>query len=126
MLSRYTAMIEAAIQQSVVTISYELESVQLSPNTGYVEGGITFLDGSQLAFFEFICQTGATSAREKYRYHFMDADHRLIFRYDNAPHHPAIATYPHHKHLPTGLSESTSPQFAAVMAEAESYVLGIP
>jgi hypothetical protein len=23
----------------------------------------------------------------------------LIFRYDNAEHHPEIATYPHHKHL---------------------------
>jgi hypothetical protein len=55
----------------------------------------------------------------------MDADDRLIFRYDDAPHHPTIATYPHHKHLPTGLSESTAPQFVGVLAEVESYILGI-
>jgi hypothetical protein len=33
---------------------------------------------------------------------------------------------PHHKHLPAGLSESTAPQFAEVLAEVEFYILGIP
>ncbi len=27
------------------------------------------------------------------------ADEKPILRYDNAPHHPEIQTYPHHKHL---------------------------
>jgi predicted dehydrogenase/threonine dehydrogenase-like Zn-dependent dehydrogenase len=51
----------------------------------------------------------------------MRADACLIFRYD-ATHHSAIATYPYHKHLPTGLSESTAPQFAEVLAEVEFYI----
>ncbi|MCK4662425.1 MAG: hypothetical protein KAT68_06150 [Bacteroidales bacterium] len=29
----------------------------------------------------------------------MNKDKNLIFRYDNAPHHPEIATFPHHKHI---------------------------
>lgn len=126
MLKQHTAMLEAAIQLSVLVADYSLESVQLSPHTGYIEGRITFLDGSQLAFFEFIRQTKSISEREKYRYHFMDEEHRLIFRYDNAAHHPAIATHPHHKHLPSSIIESTSPPFSAVLAEAEAHVLGIP
>jgi len=27
----------------------------------------------------------------------MDKKHKMIFRYDNAPHHPGVASYPHHK-----------------------------
>jgi hypothetical protein len=55
----------------------------------------------------------------------MDSDNQLIFRYDNAPHHPEISTFPNHKHLPTGLVECAAPQFAEVFAEIESHVLGI-
>jgi hypothetical protein len=41
-------------------------------------------------------------ARLKYRYHYEDPDGRLVFRYDNAPHHPEVETFPHHKHLSDG------------------------
>ncbi|MBT9139319.1 MAG: hypothetical protein DDT31_01903 [Syntrophomonadaceae bacterium] len=37
--------------------------------------------------------------RLKYRFHWMDVNDGMVFRYDNAPHHPEIATYPHHKHI---------------------------
>ena len=126
MLKRLAATLEAAIYQSAIVVTYDLDTVQVSPNTGYVEGEITFKDDSQLSFFEFLRQTDRKIEREKYRYHFMDTDNRLIFRYDNAPHHPEIATSPHHKHLPTGVLVSTGPYFADVLAEVESYVLGIP
>ena len=125
MLNRLAAVIEDAIQRSPVVAAYTMETVQLSLNTGFVEGEITFIDDSRLAFFEFLQRLGATGKREKYRYHFMDANARLIFRYDDAPHHPALATYPHHKHLPTGLAESPAPDFVDVIVEAESFVLGI-
>ena len=28
----------------------------------------------------------------------MDENQQMIFRYDNAPHHHDIETFPHHKH----------------------------
>lgn len=34
-----------------------------------------------------------------YSYHLQDAEGNLIARWDNAPHHPNVSTYPHHKHL---------------------------
>lgn len=37
--------------------------------------------------------------RPTYRFHFMDSADKRIFRYDNAPHHPEVPTYPHHKHI---------------------------
>ena len=32
----------------------------------------------------------------------MTVNDEMVFRYDNAPHHPEIATYPHHKHVKGG------------------------
>jgi hypothetical protein len=34
-----------------------------------------------------------------YSYHWQNENGLLIIRWDNAPHHKQIQTYPHHKHL---------------------------
>jgi hypothetical protein len=34
----------------------------------------------------------------KYRHHWQDGNGLLIKRWDNAPHYPAIDTFPHHLH----------------------------
>ena len=33
-----------------------------------------------------------------YAFHFRDEADQCIFRYDNAPHHPGVETFPHHRH----------------------------
>ena len=126
MLDVYAAAIETNIHRCAVVVTHSLNTVQLSPHTGYVEGEITFIDGSRLVFFEFLRQTATHLDREKYRYHFMDVHNQLIFRYDDAPHYPGVATSPHHKHLPTGVTDSSGPHFAEVLAEIEAHVLKIP
>lgn len=125
MLDLATTKIETAIHQSALVIAHDLVKAQLSASIGYIEGSATFINNSRLIFFEFLRQTGDKVEREKYRYHFMDSDNQLIFRYDNAPHHPEISTFPNHKHLPTGLVECAAPHFVEVFAEIESHVLGI-
>lgn len=126
MLNVHAGAIEAAIRGCVVVATYGLNAVQLSPSTGYVEGEITFVDGSRRIFFDFVRQMAAALDREKYRYHFMDARNQLVFGYDNAAHHPAVATFPHHKHMPVGVTDIPAPSFAQVIAEVETHVLGIP
>ena len=41
------------------------------------------------------------------------------FRYDNAPHHPHLSTYPHHKHLGNELLPALEPNLVQVIAEAQ-------
>ena len=125
MLESIAAHIESAIRCSALVVTYNLAKVQLSATIGYIEGTIAFVDSSRLVFFEFLRQTEDGVQREKYRYHFMDGNEQLIFRYDNAPHHPEVGTFPDHKHLPTGLVESVALYFADVFVEIEAYVLGI-
>lgn len=94
MLNRHTDTVESAIRESVVVSTYSVSTMHLSPHTGYVEGEITFVDASRLIFFTFLRQSQTDWMVEKYRYHFMDADNQLIFRDDNAPHHPTVTTFP--------------------------------
>ncbi len=41
----------------------------------------------------------------------------MIFRYDNAPHHVEIATFPHHKHEVDDIKESLEPSLDEVLLE---------
>lgn len=36
--------------------------------------------------------------KNKYSYHWQDVQNTLIIRWDNAPHHPHLASFPHHRH----------------------------
>jgi len=54
----------------------------------------------------------------------MDKDGKMIFRYDNAPHHE-VSTFPHHKHLPEGVKESKEKRITEVLKEIEMLVLKI-
>jgi hypothetical protein len=62
--------------------------------------------------------------RLTYAYHYIGADGRFRFRYDNTDHHrrPNLPTHPHHKH--DGGEEqvvaSPAPDLAAVLAEIEA------
>lgn len=65
----------------------------------------------------------AEATRYKYSYHYQDADDKLIFRYDMAPHHQEIGTFPHHKHSAGEVAvESTAPSLADVLEEIERTV----
>ena len=59
----------------------------------------------------------------KYRYQYMDPQNVSVFRYDNAPHYPGLATFPHHKHTGEGklIEESSEPTLFDVLLEIARY-----
>jgi len=83
-------------------VDYSISVEEVTASEGLIRGVIVSLDGSRLRFLEYVSITGGEVARLKYRYHYEDPDGRLVFRYDNAPHHPEVETFPHHKHLSDG------------------------
>jgi hypothetical protein len=52
---------------------------------------------------------------KEYAYHWTDTSGKLICRWDTASHWPDISTFPHHKHLNSGVHESTETSFADVL-----------
>lgn len=124
-LSNYAFEIEQAIFSCPLVIHHDFKVTVASPSTGYIEAQVFFKDGSILALFEFLRLIEDAVVREKYRYHYMSQDNKMIFRYDNAPHHKEITTFPHHKHFEGEIVDSVPPQTKAVLTEIEFLILGI-
>jgi hypothetical protein len=89
---------------------------------GILSGKLVFVNGLILDFLELI-KINEKVERPRYRFHLMDKN-GIIFRYDNAPHHKEIKTFPHHKHV--GLDrvvDSNEKSLMDVLKEIETLIL---
>lgn len=93
-LSNYAFEIENAILSSPLVIHHDFKVTTASPSTGYIEAKVVFEDGSILSVFEFLRLMEDSVIREKYRYHYMSQNSKMILRYDNAAHHKEISPSP--------------------------------
>lgn len=115
MIEEYFQWVENILREFPIIRAYALSKKIYNNQQGMISGKIVFENGSRLDFLEVI-DTGE-DAKLKYRYHFMNKSNTLIFRYDNAPHHPQIKSFPHHKHLPKSIKTSVEPSLRDVLLE---------
>ena len=59
---------------------------------------IKLIDESLIEITERILEERGGLTTTKYRYHWQTGSGKLIKRWDNAPHHPEIDTFPDHLH----------------------------
>ena len=90
---------------------------------GLVRGRVTFWDGSYLDLYEVISTELGYPVRISYAYTYLN-EGRRIFRYDNAPHHPEITTFPHHKHIgpQERLAPADQPSLSQVLQEIATWL----
>ena len=81
---------------------------------------VHFYDGSQLQIVEKLGVEAYAILKTRYSYHYQSADNSLIFRYDNAPHHPELATHPHHKHSGENVVAAQAPDLSEVLQEIDT------
>jgi hypothetical protein len=92
MLTRYLyRLCDTIISRGDIKIERLDFDVQ-SKLSGVIEGRLKFHDGSLLQFDEGILLRGRQIIKQRYNYHYQNLADELIFRYDNAPHHPHIPT----------------------------------
>lgn len=92
-----------------------LYSEQPTRLDGRVRGRLRFYDGSTLTFEEKVIKRGRSIERISYRYHYQRADGTLGFRYDNAPHHPEVFTFPDHIHIEGHVEAAEPPDLSEVL-----------
>lgn len=97
-------------------ISAELDLEQLDHKRGTVEGTLYFADGSRLEFTERIVIERARPIKREYRYQYVGKK-KPGFRYDNAPHHPQLAGFPHHKHVGRKTISGSEPTLKQILQE---------
>jgi hypothetical protein len=95
LIADYFRLLEDSISAFPAIISREITFEQRTNHIGLIKGILTFRDGSQLHFKEFV-EVGDETVKYKYAYHFQRQG-KLVFRYDNHPI-PLKDIPPCHKH----------------------------
>lgn len=122
-IAGYAEQVRAEILQSPHIISHAFSYEDRASVAGLLKGTLIFSDGSRFHFKEFIRFSGVI-IRLKYAYQYLSAAGALVFRYDNAldPAAKHLATYPDHKHTPTGLIVSSAPALNEAVREASGHI----
>lgn len=99
-LQRYLERLHTILTSRQELVLEYLHIDEIIPGqVGMIEGRLRFWDNSLLEFTEAIATHNMILAKTRYAYHYQNEKEHLIFRYDNAPHHPEVKTFPHHKHV---------------------------
>jgi hypothetical protein len=112
----YFEEVKRAIDNSKTVVESNIEYKEFSEEEGMIRGRVLFINGYILELMEYIC---IGREKPKYRFHLKNKDDKMIFRYDNAPHHD-ISTFPHHKHVPGRIKPSKEVGLIDVLKEIEA------
>ena len=122
MIKKYFKKIEQFLEKFTHIIeNYILNKEKLSDEKGLIDGEVYFNDESRLDFMEAV--DTSKKGKNKYSYHYMDDDKKMILRYDNAKHHREILTFPHHKHTKDEIIPSEEPELKDVLSEIEKEII---
>jgi hypothetical protein len=123
LITQYFQEVESEIAGCIHVVESSITKDQRSLHIGMIEGTLRFTDESSLHFIEFV-DVKAGMERYKYAYHYQDREENMIFRYDMAPHHPEIPTFPHHKHTPSNkVTACNPPALGQVLEEIDATIV---
>ncbi len=115
MIFGYFKEVELRLKNAEIIADKSVDLREFSATEGMLLGRLLFVDGSCLEFMEYLQEEN----RLKYRFHLMDKEGNMVFRYDNAPHHKDVSSFPHHKHLSGNVAESEDKGIMDVLDEIE-------
>ena len=101
----YFNELEAMICVNEIITDLTIINREITPVSGFWKGILKLIDGTELHVIEYLV-IDRELVKSKYKYHWQDEDSNLIIRWDNAPHHPEISSFPHHIHTQTQVNNS--------------------
>jgi hypothetical protein len=121
----YFASLERSLRQNrqVSHLQEPFTCLASDDFNGLVRGRVYFWDESFLELYEVVSTELGYPVRISYAYTFLQ-EGQCVFRYDNAPHHPEIVTFPHPKHISPQdrLAPSDQPSVSQVLAEIAAWL----
>jgi len=121
---KFVESVEKTIDSSPVILSSDIQK-HFGP-TGesvYIRGHLVFIDSSILDLALFATERDGTLLVDKYRFHYMNGKRDMLFRYDNAPHHPEVSSNPDHKHTPGNILPSGMPSLKDILNEISAKII---
>lgn len=126
-IKKFTENIDKTIASFPIVLSSNIQKHYIPDGRAvYLKGNLIFVDFSVLEIAIFVSESYGDLKIEKYRLHYMKRNGQMIFRYDNAPHHPELASYPHHKHTPDQVIPTTEPSLRNVIQEISAIIIREP
>jgi hypothetical protein len=95
----YLDNVERLLLLSPVVHSFRVREREEHRQEGFIRIRATLSNGDFLEAFEFVIATPETIETLTYRIHWQRNDGHVKRRWDNAPHHREISTFPHHVHV---------------------------
>jgi len=124
-IRKFISEIEKSINSSSIVLSSNIQKY-FGPGeeAAYLKGHLLIIDSSILEIAIFATESRKTLSIEKYRLNYMSSTGQMLFRYDNAPHHPEIDNCPHHKHTSDKIVPSTMPSLKDILNEISAIIIG--
>jgi hypothetical protein len=102
MIERYMNDLDVLISTSAFIVDIDIIRRDIRDTglekTALFRYRIKLIDESLIEITERILEERGGLTTTKYRYHWQTGSGKLIKRWDNAPHHPEIDTFPDHLH----------------------------
>ena len=115
-LGRYLERLRDTIcSRREIEVEYLRIEEVLADRLGAIEGRLRFYDDSLLEFAETVIERGIVLVKTDYACYYQRADGTLVFRYDNAPHHPEVFTFPDHIHIEGRVEAAEPPDLNEVL-----------
>ena len=92
----YLSLLDA-IRAAPHVLRIDTQFEEIDVNECYIRGVLALIGGFELHIAEYVV-TEPVLTRAKYRYHLQSSDGELVSRWDNAPHHSGVDTFPDHRH----------------------------
>ncbi len=96
--SDYLAHVKALIVANPQVIHWTVVREEVQGDLGLLRYRLNLHDGGLLELFERFHVTEEAVHVTSYSLHWQDANGQVRKRWDNAAHHPEVATNPHHLH----------------------------
>lgn len=115
-IEKYVNRVVSFLKLHPMIKNVTVERRMVTRDRGYIKATVTFVNDSQLWIREFV---DGKLRKIDYAYHYQGSDGKLVFRYDNAPHHVDVATFPHHKHVSNKLKPDSTEEKTVIDVVAE-------
>lgn len=126
-IKRFVENIDKTIASSSIVLSSNIQKHFIPDGKAvYFKGNVIFVDFSVLEIAMFVSESNDALTIEKYRLHYMNSNGQMLFRYDNAPHHPEITSHPRHKHISNKVIPTAESSLKDVLKEISAIIIGKP
>lgn len=121
MLESYLADLKASLTASPIVKDIEILDEFITSVSGYLECRVVMTGSLVLYVSEYFTIFEDEIKRDKYSYHLQKNDEFLI-RWDNAPHHRELPTFPFHMHRKDEVYESKDMTVEEVLKEISKII----